>query len=609
MENQTIKRNGNIFPPPFLPYEHQIPIIKKMIDTILKGESGLIIQPTATGKSVEASFVARACILLHKMKGLYLYNENEGLEQARERFELVLGKNEVKSANFFGYGKDNSVTEADMVFASFQSLNNHTEKLYQMFNKEHFDFIIVNEAHHGQAFTYREVIDHFTCSKIGMTATPEREDGKNILDIFDKVLHEITLEEAIAKNMIAGIEYHICSHGISAQKLKEICREVIEEGKRISIKQLNESIFIDLLDEVIIDEIIKYAFPENDDSHQTLIFCETILHAERFYELLMKRGLKAERIHSKIGTKHNRDVMKRFRANEFQFLVSIDKLNEDIDVPEAVLGVFLRSTSSKRIFIQQLGRLLRRTMSKKKAIFLDFVTNAERLIFLADLMKKITEIAETIENKHPIMKTPIYVSGAGFDFTLTNDLVQVLDLIRALKEGYLKTWQEASAIVMSANIRSEEEYKKRYKSLSLQLHSHPRELYSDFPGWKIFLGTKYQTWQEASTACIKLEVKNSKDYKRVQNFRGGSRDNKLPIDPEDFYSDFPGWKTFLGFKSVPKGWVDLEEFFAKKRSAEYTWTLMNIGSPKVDYYFWKNDTAVKHVLESDLLKVFGDFKH
>ena len=190
MKTEIDKYLGKPLPPPFPPYDYQIPIIKKMISAILKGEHGLIIQPTATGKSVEASFVSRACILIHKMKGIYLYDENEGLDQARKRFELILGKNEVICANFFGYGKDYSVTEADMVFASFQSLNNHHEKWYQMFDPNHFDFIIVNEAHHGQAVTYKEVIDYFNCSKIGMTATPERMDNKDILEIFDTVLHD-----------------------------------------------------------------------------------------------------------------------------------------------------------------------------------------------------------------------------------------------------------------------------------------------------------------------------------------------------------------------------------------------------------------------------------
>ncbi|MCX6753344.1 MAG: DEAD/DEAH box helicase [Candidatus Nomurabacteria bacterium] len=599
---------GEILPPPFLPFDYQVPIIKIMTETILNGENGLVVQPTATGKSVEASFVARNCILIHKMKGLYLYDENEGVDQARKRFELILGENKVRSANFFGYGKDDFVTEADMVFASFQSLNNQYEKWYLMFNQEHFDFIIVNEAHGGQAVTYKEVIDYFICSKIGMTATPERMDGKNILDIFDKVIYEITLEEAIAKNMIADIEYHICSHGLSTQKLKQICKEVLEEGKRISIKQLNETIFIDSLDESVFEEIFKYAFPENDEPRQTLIFCENIIHAERVFDKLKEKGKNVEVIHSKMGKSHNRKVMENFRANKVQFLVSINKLNEDIDVPSAEIAVFLRATDSLTVFLQQLGRPLRKLDSKRKAIYLDFVANVERLIFVRNLMDKVVQFSQTLEKlgNQPIFRDKLNVSGKGFDFRLTDDLVDVLDLIKALKEGYYETWQEASSVIMLASIRSQEEYKKCYRRISLQLHSNPQMIYTDFPGWKVFLGTKYQTWQDASVACKKLGILSSSDYERIRNFRLEKRDSKLPKNPEIFYSDFPGWKNFLGFRSPKKGWIPWDIFIKKNGKFSSIEIEISLSPEIIDNryvcFFWKDDRAVKYVLESKVFK-------
>jgi superfamily II DNA or RNA helicase len=592
---------GGILPPPFVPYDYQIPIIKKMIEAILKGKNGLVVQPTATGKSIVASFVARSCILIHKMRGIYLYDENEGLDQARKRFELVLGKNEVKCANFFGYGKEYSVTEADMVFASFQSLNNHHEKWYKLFDPEHFGFMIVNEAHHGQAITYKEVIDYFSCSKIGMTATPERMDEKNILDIFDSVLWEITLEEAIAKNMIANIEYHIHSHGLSTLKLKDLCAEILEEGKRISIKQLNETIFIQDFDEAVFEEIFKYSFPENDDPRQTMIFCENIMHAERVFTFLSKNGKNAQILHSKKSTSHNREAMKKFRQNETQFLVSVDKLNEDIDVPNVEVAVFLRATDSLTVFLQQLGRGLRKTSKKRKAIILDFVANAERLIFLSNLIEKTMRISKILagSDRLPLDRNLLEISGEGFEFTLTDDLVQILDLIKALKEGYFKTWQEASKVVMEAGIKSWEEYRERYRTISLRLHSNPHMIYPDFPGWKIFLGTKYQTWQEAGEASAKLGAKSAQDYERIRNRRYTGRDSKFPKNPDTFYPDFPGWKNFLGFKNPPKGWIRLKNdagvpfsYYVERR----------LRSEKIKIcYFWQNGKAVEYVLYSDAL--------
>ena len=199
--------------------------------------------------------------------------------------------------------------------------------------------------------------------------------------------------------MIANIEYHICSNGLSTQKLKLICKEVLEEGKRISIKQLNETIFIDTLDEEVFKEIFKYSFSEDKDPRQTLIYCENILHAERVFNFLVQKGKNVGIIHSKKGKNHNRETMNIFRDNGIQFLVSINKLNEDIDVPDVELSVFLQSTDSTTIFLQQLGRPLRKTKNKQKAIILDFVANAERLIYLANLIEKTVRIAKMLEEK------------------------------------------------------------------------------------------------------------------------------------------------------------------------------------------------------------------
>lgn len=501
MENSTpdiTVRRGAVLPPPFTPYDYQVPIIKKMIGAINEGRNGLIIQPTATGKSVEAAFVARACALLHGKRGLYLYDENEGLNQARLKFEEIFNKNPIVCANFFGYGKDELVETADMVFASFQSLNNHHQKSYLRFNVKHFDYIIVNEGHHAQAITYKEVLDYFLCPKIGMTATPIRMDGKDILEIFHEILFEMQLEEAIAKGRVAQIEYHMLSHNLSTQKLKKICKDVLEEGKRISIKQLNESIFIEMLDEEMLNEVYKHSFPVNGKPRQTLIFCENILHAEHVLGLLQKNGRSVEVVHSRRSKGHNRDSMKHFRLGRIQFLISVDKLNEDIDVPNVEVGVFLRATDSLTVFLQQLGRLLRKTTTKNKAIVLDFVSNCERLAMIQEIVGKVLDFVENIGGL-PIEKNPLHVAGEGFDFKYTNDIIDVLKLIKGIRDGRYSTWQEASASAQEIGFKSLHQYRKKYVK-DARLPADPKSYYKDFPGWDIFLGKTNDRgeWRTAS---------------------------------------------------------------------------------------------------------------
>src|SRR3989344_204972 len=476
------KAQGALFPPPFKPYDYQIPIVKIVIEAILKGLNGFIVQPTATGKSTESAFIARSCILLHDMKGIYLYDENDGLIQARKSFEHIFGKNQIKCANFFGYNKKDDVTNADIVFASFQLMNNYHERWYKMFDQNHFDFMIVNEAHHGQAVTYRSVIEHFTCPRIGMTGTPERMDGLDILEIFDRVLVDIPLEEAIAKNWISPIEYHVLGHNLSSKRLKEVVRQYIEEGKKISIKQINESIFIDELDTEMLSEVYKFSFPEDDSPRQTKIFCENIVHVNRIVALLKKDGHTAEVAHSKMGPSHNSKSLEGFRQSTTQFLVSVDKYNEDIDIPSIEVVVFFRTTDSKTVFLQQLGRGLRK--GKPKLYALDFVGNAERMVMLSELEIKIQEYTE---NGSLIDKHTISLESLGFELRWHGYSPDVLNLIQAITLGKYKTWQEAGEVAVKSNIRSCTSYEKNYKRIDLRLPAAPYNFYKDFPGWDTFL--------------------------------------------------------------------------------------------------------------------------
>jgi superfamily II DNA or RNA helicase len=440
---------AKIAPPPFLPYDYQEPIIKDMVQTIVEGKSGLVIQPTATGKSVEAAFTARACILLHGMKGLYLYNENEGLAQARKKFQEIFAANPIKCASYFGYGKEDLVHEADMVFASFQSLNSQHGKWYLNFVKDHFGFVIVNEAHHSQADTYKEVIEYFECGKIGMTATEKRMDGRDIRDLFPHIICEIRIEEAIARKWVAIIEYHVLLSGLSTQKLKKICAEWIEEGKHISIKQLNENIFVEMYNQEVLKEIYKYAFPEDGSPRQVLLFCENIDHVKEMLRLLLEDGMSAGAIHSKQFQSKNRTVMNGFRAGEVQFLVSVNKLNEDIDLPDAEVAALLRSTDSETVFTQQFGRLLRKSKRKEKAIYLDFVANADRIIAIQNMVQKIEDFV--IKTGDGLLQRGLMrVVGHGFDFSFSDelrDIMTILSLMRAQKDMKSMNKSELSEII------------------------------------------------------------------------------------------------------------------------------------------------------------------
>ncbi len=604
IKTSALRLKGNIFPPPFNPYiEYQVPIIKIIIDAILKKLNGLVIQPTATGKSTEAAFVARSCILLHNMRGIYLYDENDGLHQARKNFEYIFGQNQIKCGNFFGGSDRTNIMEADLVFASFQSMNNFHREWYKMFTKDHFDFMLVNEAHHGQAVTYRPVIEYFECPHIGFTGTPERMDGLDILEIFDRVLVNMTLEEAIAKGRVSPVEYHILGNNLSSKHLRQLTVGFVEKGKKISLKQVNESIFIDELDTEMLKEVYKFAFPEDEASRQVKIFCENIVHANRIVSQIKSDGHNAEVAHSKMGDRHNSNSLERFRQSTIQFLISVDKYNEDIDIPSIEVVVFFRTTDSLTVFLQQLGRGLRK--GKPKLYVLDFVGNAERMLLLRELQERIKSYTKGM----PIDKHRLDFTSLGFELKWHGYTPDTLKLIQAIQLGKYKTWQEASKSTIGLKIGSSTEYLKlkAYRK-DPRLPPNPYYAYSDFPGWLIFLSKEIapKGWQSASqiVSSSKLFV----GYDDIKKFANQYRSIN--------FNWFKNYYDQVG-KLVEYYHPDLVDEILKgladKKFATKDWFLLG----EVASFFNKNPPVISRIISNltlkeefpELIKSFMGAKH
>ncbi len=510
--------------------EYQIPAYQKLVNHFKTNAVALLVMATGLGKTIVAAFWAKREYKKNR-KGLFLCHDTGILDQARDEFHKVMGHS-VATKTFFGTDKDWSADKGDVVFATFQTLRDCNP-----FFTDEFHFIIVDESHHGQAPTYKEVIQYFTPKKIlGITATPNREDMQDIRDIFGDEVVDISLEEAIANGWLSQVKYHILNDNLSHWKLKKIVKGVLEEGKRISVKQLNETIFIKARDDKTAHTIQNYARGKK----KVIIFCENILHAENFQKFLPH----AEVYHSKKSKKHNRKVLQDFREGKIQFILTVNNMNEGIDVPDAEVIVFLRCTDSKTIFFQQLGRGLRKLLKKKKVIVLDFVANCERVAMVQKLAREIKEYAG---NHFELTKDVLHVSGESFDFIFSDEQIDILEVIRQIKAPFYPTWQEASVVVQRIDgIVNQNTYKKFYRS-DKRLPSSPRDVYHDFPGWIVFLGGKekyfYPTWQEAGIAVVKLGIKNSDEYKILYK-----EDEQLPSSPWTYYDDFPGETRFFGKK-------------------------------------------------------------
>ncbi|MCC7469977.1 MAG: DEAD/DEAH box helicase family protein [Bacteroidetes bacterium] len=465
--------------------KYQVEPIQVVKTALTETGQALCVMATGLGKTVVSAFVVEE-LLNMGYRGLFLCHENDILEQAEGKYREIIG-NHIKYSTFYGPEKDWYADSAQMLFASFKSMNNHRAEWYKVFDPKHFDFMVVDESHYGQAVTYSTVIEYFDCMKLGLTATPDREDGRDIRDLFGEEVVNIPLEVGIARGWLTHIEYHVLTDRISNRRLKEILQRVLKNNERVSVKQLNESIFIDARTQqqrLVVEEYTE--IKTRTKSKKTMIFCENIDHAEHVVQYFDRAGI----IHSRRPDGENYNALKRFRTGELQYLISVDKMNEGIDVPDVEVVVFLRATDSKRVWYQQTGRGARKIPGKNRLLVLDFVANVDRLLMLRELMDRVAEEAEKDEElMGKLSKRVFNVSGEGFEFNFSDDLINLLEVIKVLKDGFYKTWQEASVSAIALGLKNYRTYKLGYKS-DPRLPASPAGMYSDFPGYMIFFGAK-----------------------------------------------------------------------------------------------------------------------
>lgn len=593
------------------PRIYQAPVVTAVKKALEKRDKVLFVMATGLGKTIVSALIVQEWLESGK-RGLFLCHENYILEQVEQEYKDVLVGTPLVYKTFYGEDeKDWDADKADMLFASFQSLNNWRAKWYQAFDPDHFDFLIVDESHHGQAPTFKEVIDYFECKKIGMTATPDRMDLKDIREIFGPEVYTISLEEGIANGWLCNVEYHVLSDGINNLKLRKICKDVLEKGKRVSIKQINETIFIHKRDEEekrIIDEYTH--IKQYMHKRKTLIFCERTTHADN----IVQHFVNADVMHSKKTVQHNNRVLKDFRQNQLQYVASVNKFNEGKHVSDVEGGVFLRATDSITVFFQQLGRLLAKTGIKETVIVLDFVANVERLIMVRDMMLRVKKTQEDILKekgvKLPIDTNSFNVSGEGFDFIFSDEIVDIIKIVDALREGYYPTCREASLAAQKLGITTKEEYRLCYKK-DLRLPSSPVYQYGDdFLGWTAFLtGKVYEPAPEGWYTIYRL----SQESENVSEVGIGNICQEYRISNPEWFEDFksgsgvaeflhPDLVTIVRIKieeraPAPPGWQTAESLGRQKISS--TPTIQSIATsyrsskPEWFKHFWVTGRLVE----------------
>lgn len=326
-----------------------------------------------------------------------------------------------------------------------------------------------------------------------------------------------------------------------------------------------------------------------------MIFCEGIPHANLFAESFKKGTVGV--VHSGQSEKKNNEILQSFRDKKIQFIISVDKFNEAIDIPDAEVIVFLRATNSKRIFFQQLGRGSRKTKFKKKVIVLDFVGNVERLVMVAELQKEIREEAKKLG--HNLSKDVFNIKGEHYDLSFTETVFKdILKVIEAINCGFL-SYGELKREVQTEGITSGVEYQKVQKN-RLNWPRHPNVFYLEWLSWYKFLDTEKLSYKKLKKDVKKKGIKSCKKYFKLQK-----KYSSWPANPSiTFASIWISWPNFFSKKRYSFKKIQKEVRKKKiKTTAQYleSWKENNWPSnPK--YYFNKKWVNWRNFLGTEFLE-------
>ncbi|PTP52458.1 DEAD/DEAH box helicase family protein [Vibrio splendidus] len=426
LQNLWVKKHSEIGRE-IKPRKYQQDVIDDAISQYEAGKTKLLIEmATGLGKTYTVSHLVKRLIQndYERPRVLFLAHQVEILLQSVTSFKNVLG---VGNYSFSVCISGSKPEDTDFVFASFDTLYGQIDSL----SAESFDYIVVDEAHHTPARTYGEVINRFTPKLlIGLTATPYRADNKDVLSFFggeDGHIGRFDLVWALKHRKLAFPKYLVLLDDLDQGKIDQL-----ESG--LSVSNLDRELFLHKKDQEVVKIIENTVLEKEIEDVKGIIFCKSIQHMRHllgFFEL----GT-ATLVHSKMTDQERRENIRNFREGDFKFILVCDLFNEGIDIPETNLLVFMRHTGSRTIWLQQLGRGLRKTPNKDYVHVLDFVGSLERLNEIKELASSIDKTPLDKDSLHdddqPKERRTIY-HDSTLEVKFSQEAAKVLTLLEQMK--------------------------------------------------------------------------------------------------------------------------------------------------------------------------------
>lgn len=327
----------------------------------------LVIAATGVGKTVISAFDFKQFRQKHpKAKLLFIAHREEILKQSLHTFRHIF-KDENFGDLFVGRNQAQSL---DHLFMSIQSWN--SKKMYEKVEKDFYDFIIVDEFHHAAAKTYECLLQYYEPKVLlGLTATPERMDGQNVLEYFDDyIASEMRLKEAIDRKLLSPFHYFCVTDHVDLSNLSWSKRGYDRE-ELSNLYTAN-----DRRSNLIIRAIDRYVTDIN--SVKGIGFCVSVEHARYMATYFNYKDIPSIALHGQSPAADRNDAKRKLQKGEIHFIFVVDLYNEGVDIPEINTVLFLRPTESLTIFLQQLGRGLRLSDNKECLTVLDFVGQAHK---------------------------------------------------------------------------------------------------------------------------------------------------------------------------------------------------------------------------------------
>ena len=398
----------------FEPRGAQIEALCALENTRVEGAKRALVQAaTGVGKTYLAAFDSKKY-----GRVLFVAHREEILKQAAESF-----KNVRNSDDYGFFDGESKCTDKSVIFASVATLGRNEYLNDKYFAPDYFNYIVIDEFHHAVNDQYQRIVNYFNPQfLLGLTATPERLDGRNIYEICDyNVPYEISLKEAINKGMLVPFHYYGIFDETDYSKL-HIVRGRYDE------KELNETYIGNVHRyELIYKYYCKYG------SRQALGFCCSKEHAREMAKEFSSRGIPSVAVFSYASgeyTEKRNVAIQKLKNGEIKVIFSVDMFNEGVDITSVDMVMFLRPTESPIVFLQQLGRGLRKYRGKEFLTVLDFIGNYE----------KAGRVRFLLEGKTDVHREGVHLSDAlQFpDDCLVDFDMKLIDLFAEMDRKHLK---------------------------------------------------------------------------------------------------------------------------------------------------------------------------